>query len=75
MRQFYVEIKQQSKKYWHKILKYFVIVFILGNGICALLKYWSFAFFYFYMFISFSVIFILFMIFYRPEITIKDGDY
>lgn len=75
MKQFYVEIKQRAKDYWHKIIKYFLIITIIANGLCALFGYWSFMFFYFTLFIIFSVVFILFMIFYTPEMTIKEGDY
>ena len=75
MKQSHVELIQGIKKYWHKILKYFLLVNIIVNGICILLGYWSFIFLYFSTFISFSVVFILFMIFYCPELNIKDGDY
>lgn len=75
MKQSHVEIKQQARKYWSKILKYFVIITIIVNGLCGLLGYWSFMFFYFSTFISFSVVFILFMVFYQPELSIKEGDY
>lgn len=75
MKQFNVEIKKKAKSYWHKIIKYFLLVDFIANGICGLFGYWSFMFLYFSTFISFSVIFILFMIFYRPECTIKEGDY
>lgn len=70
-----IELIIKIKNYWHKIIKYFVLVFILGNGLILLLRWWSFMFFYFYALASFSAIFILFMVFYRPELNIKDGDY
>ncbi|GAH11036.1 unnamed protein product [marine sediment metagenome] len=75
MKQFNVELTQSLKKYWSKILKYFVIVTIIANGLCALFGHWSFMFFYFSTFISFSVIFLLFMLFYKPELTIHSEDY
>lgn len=70
-----IELLGQIKKYWHKIIKYFLLVFLLGNGLCLLLRWWSFMFFYFYALASFSAIFILFMLFYTPELNIKDCDY
>ena len=72
MKQFNVEIIKKAKSYWHKILKYFIVVTIITNGLCALLGYWSFMFLYFSPFVVFSVIFILFMILYRPEMNIQE---
>jgi len=70
-----IEMVMTFKKYWNKILKYFILVFILSNGLCLLLRWWTFMFCYFSAFISFSVVFFLFIIFYTPELNIKDGDY
>lgn len=75
MKQSHVEKHALFKLYWHKIFKYFIVITLIGNGICALIGYWSLGFFYFFPFISFSVVFILFMKFYNAEVTIHDSDY
>lgn len=75
MKQINVEIIKEFKGYWHKILKYFIVVTLLSNGLCVLLGYWSWSFLYFSTFIIFSVIFMLFMVFYNAGVTIHDSDY
>ena len=75
MKQINVIIIDRFKGYWHKILKYFILVTLLSNGLCLLLGYWSGGFLYFSVFVCFSVVFILFMFFYNAGVTIHDSDY